>query len=68
MDAIKPAAASVHGKDGDEVDNAVRANVHAVIERLKTASPVLSPLLKSGEMSLIGARYDLDDGKVQQVP
>lgn len=68
VDAIKPAAASVHGKDGDEVDNAVSANVHAVVERLKTASPVLSPLLKSGELSLIGARYDLDDGKVQQVP
>ncbi|MEO6742331.1 MAG: carbonic anhydrase [Chthoniobacteraceae bacterium] len=68
VDVIKPAAASVHGKDGDEIDNAVRANVHAVVERLKTASPLLSPLLKSGELSLIGARYDLDDGKVQQVP
>ena len=68
VDAIKPAAASVHGKDGDEVDNAVRANVQAVVERLKTASPVLTPLFKSGELSVIGARYDLDDGKVQQVP
>ncbi len=68
VDAIKPAAASVHGKAGDEVDNAVRANVHAVVERLKTASPVLSLLLQSGELNLIGARYDLDDGKVQQVP
>ena len=68
VDPIKPAAASVHGKDGDEVDNAVRARVHAIVERLKTASPVLSPLLQSGELSLVGARYDLDDGKVQQVP
>ncbi|CAN5910053.1 carbonic anhydrase [soil metagenome] len=68
VDAIKPAAASVHGKDGDELDNAVRANVLAVLERLKTASPVLTPLLQSGELSLVGARYDLDDGKVQQLP
>ena len=68
VDAIKPAAASVHGKDGDEVDLAVRANVHAVVDRLKTASPVLRPLLETGELGIIGARYDLDDGKVQQVP
>ena len=67
VEAIKPAAASVHGKSGDEVDNAVRANVRNVVEHLKKASPILAPYLRSGELSIMGARYDLDDGKVEQV-
>lgn len=68
VDAIKPAAANVHGQPGDEVDNAVRANVLSIVERLKKASPILSPLVQNGELTLVGARYDLDDGKVQQLP
>ena len=31
-------------------------------------APVLEPLVKSGELKVIGARYDLDDGKVEIVP
>lgn len=68
VEAIKPAAASVQGKPGDELDNAVRANVHVVAEKLGQASPVLEPFLKSGELKIVGARYDLDDGKVELVP
>jgi carbonic anhydrase len=68
VDAIKPAAASVHGQTGDAVENAMKANVHSVVERLKKASPVLAPYLQSGELRVVGARYDLDDGKVEQVP
>ncbi len=68
VEAIKPAAASVHGQAGDAVENAVKANVRNVVERLKNASPVLAPHLKSGELSVVGAHYDLDDGKVEQLP
>lgn len=68
VDAIRPAAASVHGHEGDEVDNAVKANVQHVVERLKKASPVLTPYLQSGELTVVGARYDLDQGKVEQIP
>lgn len=67
IEAIKPAAASVHGKPGDEVHNAIRANVLAVADKLKTASPVLTPFLKSGELTVVGACYDLDEGKVEEV-
>lgn len=68
VDAIKPAAASVHGHEGDEVDNAVKANVGHVVERLKQVSPVLKPYLDRGELTVVGARYDLDQGKVEQIP
>lgn len=68
VDAIKPAAASVHGQAGDEVENALKANVRNVVDRLKNSSPVLAPYLKGGELTVVGARYDLDDGKVELVP
>ena len=68
VEAIKPAADSVKAQAGDPVDNAVRANVHSVVEHLKSSSPVLAPLVQSGALNIVGARYDLDDGKVQPVP
>lgn len=68
VDAIKPAAMSVEGQEGDEVENAMKANVQRVVERLKKDSEVLAPYFKSGELTVAGARYDLEDGKVEQLP
>lgn len=68
VEAIKPAAQAAKGRAGDAVENAVNENVHAVVEKLKVAAPVLGPLVKSGELQVVGARYDLDDGKVEIVP
>lgn len=68
VEAIKPAAQAAKGRAGDAVENAVRENVHEVVEKLKVAAPVLGPLVKSGELKVVGARYDLDDGKVEIVP
>ena len=68
VEAIKPAAQAAKGRAGDTVENAVNENVHAVVEKLKVAAPVLGPLVKSGELKVVGARYDLDDGKVEIVP
>jgi carbonic anhydrase len=68
VEAIKPAAQAAKGRAGDAVENAVNENVHADVEKLKVSAPVLGPLVKSGELKVIGARYDLDDGKVEIVP
>ena len=68
VEAIKPAVQAAKGREGDAVDNAVRENVHEVVEKLKASAPVLAPLVKSGELKVVGARYDLDDGKVEIVP
>jgi carbonic anhydrase len=65
VDAIKPAVESVKNQPGDQVDNAVRANVKLIVEKLKASSPVLAPLVQSGELQIVGARYDLDNGKVE---
>ena len=65
---IQPAVKSVKGKDGDPLDNAVRANISAVVKKLKAAGPILSARVKSGTLTVVGAHYDLDDGAVSILP
>jgi carbonic anhydrase len=49
----------------DLIDASVRANVRRTVARLRTASEpfVLGPI-KTGRLRIVGARYDLDDGKL----
>ncbi|NJR75307.1 MAG: carbonic anhydrase [Scytonema sp. CRU_2_7] len=61
--AIKPAVTRVKNQPGDAVENAVAANVQYQIERLKR-SRLLTERLKSGQLKIVGGRYDLDTGKV----
>ena len=62
--AILPAVDQVKGRSGDVVDNAVIANVHYQIEQLKR-SPILTERLRSGDLKIVGGRYDLDTGTVK---
>ncbi len=58
-------AVSSSGKKGDELlDAAVHENVRRTVERLRTSEPSLIEPLRSGALKVVGARYDLDDGKV----
>ena len=53
------------GLDGEALlDAAVRENVRRVVERLRTSEALLVDPLRSGKLKVVGARYDLDDGKV----
>jgi carbonic anhydrase len=56
--AIEPAVAESKGASGDQLDNAVRAQIRAVVRQLKAAE-----LLRTAEV--VGARYDLDTGVVE---
>ena len=51
-------------KDEDTLDAAVRENVRRVVMQLRNSEPLLMDPLKSGKLKVVGARYDLDDGKV----
>jgi len=62
--AILPAVDRAKELSGDVVDNAVIANVHYQIEQLKR-SPVLTERLRSGDLKIVGGRYDLDTGAVK---
>ena len=63
--AINPALAKAKGQAGDLLDNAVKANIKLVVEQLKSSQPILAELLQEGRVKIVGARYDLDSGKVE---
>ena len=52
---------------GDAVDNATRAQVLEVVGQLQKAGPVLADRVKSGKLKVVGARYDLDTGRVEVI-
>jgi carbonic anhydrase len=64
VDTIKPAVAAVKGKPGNQLENAIRANVERGVERLKGLEPTLADPVKKGKVKVVGALYDLRGGKV----
>jgi carbonic anhydrase len=64
--AILPAVQRVKDQPGDAVDNSVVANVQYQIELLQR-SPLLTERLQSGQLKIVGGRYDLDTGTVAVV-
>jgi carbonic anhydrase len=64
VEGIAPAVEAVKGKSCDMLDNAVQANVDNSVALLKK-SKILGDLVKAGKIRIVGARYDLDSGKVE---
>lgn len=70
VDPILPAAIKARteagaGAPADQVfDAAVRENVARVVTELRTSSPVLAGPLAEGRLLVVGAYYDLDEGRV----
>lgn len=58
--AIAPAVRESEGASGDALDNAVRAQIRAVVRQLRAAE-----LLHAAQV--VGARYDLDTGVVEVI-
>ena len=68
IEPILPAAlmARSSGAKGEALlDAAVRENIRRVVLRIKNSGPVLMNPIKTGEVKVVGARYDLDDGDVE---
>ena len=55
------------GKPGDPLDNAIRANVHEGVDRLRALDPVLAAAVKQGRLKVVGAVYELRTGGVTQI-
>ncbi|MEO3706508.1 carbonic anhydrase [Trichormus azollae] len=66
LQAIKPAVEKSKEQTGDKLENACKANVLVQIENLKS-SPLLSELINSNKLKIVGGYYDLDSGKVSLV-
>ena len=68
IEEIKPAAVAAKDEPGDKVVSATLANVRGGVGKLQAADPVLAPLVKTGELKIVGAYYGLANGKVQILP
>lgn len=66
--AIQPAVDMTKDAPGDPVDNAVRAHIALVVQQLKTSPPILEESVRKGDLTVVGACYDLADGVVTVLP
>ncbi len=67
VDALRPIVTPVLHRPGDVVENAVCANIHAQATQLTAHSELLAEHVRAGELRIVGARYDLDTGRVTLV-
>jgi carbonic anhydrase len=63
-EGIGPAVQSVLNEPGDQLDNAVRANIAMGVDQLRTAEPDLAAAVGSGQLTVAGGYYDLASGEV----
>lgn len=69
IETIAPAAARAKADPAktDLLDKAVAENVREVMAAIGTRSPALAGMAAKGELTIVGARYDLDSGEVTLV-
>src|SRR4051812_2350329 len=65
---IRPAVERARAQPGDLIDNAVRINVENVVRQVHGSTPVLAALVDRGALTVVGAVYSLDTGKVAWLP
>jgi len=73
IEKITPAVNSVsepkdkslrNSKNLEFVDNVAKKNVQLTIDRIHSESPILSEMEENGEILIIGAMYDVNNGEV----
>jgi len=62
---IFPAVKQATGEKGDLLENAIRDNVRLNVEKLKSASPILSQAVTDKKIMVVGGVYKLDDGRIE---
>lgn len=67
IDKIKPAVDESLNLPGDKLDNAVLANIKRIVDQLINSKPIIEEFLNRKKLNIVGARYDLDEGKVTLV-
>lgn len=63
--AISPAVKAVQGEGGDILANAIRRNVAMNVEKLKSATPILSQFVGAKKVRIVGGIYKLATGHVE---
>lgn len=65
IEGIKPSIERVKLRTGDNIEDAVIANIQYQTEKLQENSTLLSKLLREDKLKIVGACYDIDTGKVK---
>lgn len=65
VEPIIPAVLQAQSDEGDLLDNSVRANVRRVVKQLREQTdPIMIGPQRESLLKVVGAYYDLDDGRV----
>ena len=67
IDPIRPVVKIVAEQPGNKLENVIRANVREGVKRLGGLAPILSKLVNSQELKVIGGIYQLSTGEVEVV-
>lgn len=67
VQAIAPAVKAASSKGGDVLNNAIRQNVIDNVDKLKSATPILSAAVNDKKIQVVGGIYRLSSGKVELV-
>jgi carbonic anhydrase len=70
VDRIMPVVTSLINSDDEDdpealCEAAVRANIHASVDQLKSGSSVLTRLIDEQQLRIVGAEYSLETGVVE---
>lgn len=65
--AIEPAVHNAKDLPGDRLENTIKANVQHGVKTLQTLQPILAESVKSGDLKIVGAVYNLATGEVEMV-
>jgi carbonic anhydrase len=64
VEQIKPAVEAAKKKEGDLLTNAIQENATMIAKQIETNEPILKELTEKGELKVVSAIYDLDEGTV----
>lgn len=67
VEALRPIVGPVLEGGGDRVERGVVANVRAQARQIVAASPIVAERVDAGTLAVVGARFDLDTGRVTLV-
>jgi carbonic anhydrase len=65
--SLAPAVKASEGEPGDALANAIRQNVVLNVQKLKSATPIITAAVEQGKLRIVGANYKLADGHVELV-
>ncbi len=67
VEHLQPAVKTAMSEPGDLLANAIRENVLLNVEKLKTATPILSRYVEGNKVRVVGGIYKLKDGRIEWI-